>query len=301
MFASDRPVPILVDGVSLNTLVVGKGPPLLLLHGWTNNWRIWQPLAALLAQQHQLILVDMPGFGQSDRLDDYSMDRCVVLLRGLVRQLNIIRPAVAGLSLGSFVAAHVAEQHADLFGDVILVGPILVGRKKRMIQRILWTCRWLPWLGWLMTRTIQSPWSGYIMERFINSRVYDPEMTGRFRSLGRREFSQKAYVDFGSACFEVDVESAILSSKRRILLVYGDNDKHAKPARLAALAAKRKGIEIACIPGAAHNSPFEAPEATAVAFAAFLSASGNSEPGSNELVESATVDERRERLIEFIE
>ena len=300
MFASGQTTRIEVDGIGLNLFIKGEGPPLLLLHGWTNNWQIWQPLADHLAQQFQLILVDMPGFGHSDRLDSYSMSRCIQLLDGLMKQLDVERPAVAGLSLGSFVAAHMAEQHADQFGDIILVGPILRGRKKQMIQRILRLCQLLPPLGWFMTRTIKSPWSGYIMERFVNSREYDPEMTSRFRSLGRREFSQQAYVDFGSACFEVDVEKAIVQSRRRVMLVYGDNDKHAKPERLARLAAQRDGVRVACIPGAAHNSPFEAPKATAIAFAEFLT-SRERDPAPDNLLEPTALIEVSERVVQVVE
>lgn len=46
--------------------LMGKGPLLVLLHGWGCDWQIWAPLIQPLSRKWQLLLLDLPAFGQSD-------------------------------------------------------------------------------------------------------------------------------------------------------------------------------------------------------------------------------------------
>lgn len=48
----------------------GQGKPLILLHGWGMNSLVWQPLLPLLEQHYCVYLVDLPGFGHSQEVDD---------------------------------------------------------------------------------------------------------------------------------------------------------------------------------------------------------------------------------------
>jgi haloacetate dehalogenase len=44
----------------------GKGPPLLLLHGFSSTHVMWHPVASQLADKFTLIIADLPGYGWSD-------------------------------------------------------------------------------------------------------------------------------------------------------------------------------------------------------------------------------------------
>ena len=262
----------MIDGTSLHVQIEGTGRPLLLIHGWTNNGQIWAPLAADMANRCQLIMVDLPGFGRSAIAADYGLAHISGLLLRLVERLGVDRPVVAGLSMGCFLAADLLQRYPDHFSGAILIGPILAGAKKRWIRRGLrWSRRWRA-LGWLFTRGVRSPWSGYIMERFVNSRRYDPSMTGRFRNLGRRQIRPVAYLAIGWSAFHVELEAILAASEFPVLLLYGEYDKHARPEQLTGLRRLRPGITAVCIRGAAHNSPFEAPQACAAAIDKYLSA-----------------------------
>ncbi|MCB0020850.1 MAG: alpha/beta hydrolase [Anaerolineales bacterium] len=259
-----------IDGTRLHVQILGAGRPLLLIHGWTNNGEIWRPLATELAGRYQAIMVDLPGFGQSGLAPDYHLARISGLLLELVRRLGVDRPVVAGLSMGCFLAADLLQRYPEQFSGAILVGPILAGNKKRWIRRGLRWSRRFPPLGRLFTRGVRSPWSGYIMERFINSRHYDPSMTASFRNLGRRQIRPEAYLPMGRSAFQVEIEAVLAATQTPVLLVYGEYDKHARPEQLATLCRLRPGIAACCIPGAAHNSPYEAPAACAAVIDQFL-------------------------------
>ncbi len=93
-------------------------PPLILLHGWGFNARVWDDIVARLADQHRCLAVDLPGFGHSPVFDgEYS-------LRSLARQLADDLPADAlwvGWSLGALVAMQVAVDHPAAARALVLV------------------------------------------------------------------------------------------------------------------------------------------------------------------------------------
>src|SRR5437879_5787655 len=54
-----------VNGVKLHYLIVGKGDPVVLLHGYAETSHMWLPLIAKLSDKHTVIAPDLRGFGQS--------------------------------------------------------------------------------------------------------------------------------------------------------------------------------------------------------------------------------------------
>ncbi|MGW4032072.1 alpha/beta fold hydrolase [Streptomyces sp. NPDC004838] len=86
---------------------VGAGEPLLLLHGIGHHWRAWEPVMDILATEHDVIAVDLPGFGESPRLPDgvsYELPAVGRVLGSLCEALEIGRPHVVGNSLGGLLA-----------------------------------------------------------------------------------------------------------------------------------------------------------------------------------------------------
>ena len=55
------------NGVSFHVARAGRGPALVLLHGWPEFWFAWEPLMQRLADRYTLIAPDLRGFGDSDK------------------------------------------------------------------------------------------------------------------------------------------------------------------------------------------------------------------------------------------
>jgi pimeloyl-ACP methyl ester carboxylesterase len=92
--------------------VRGAGPPLLLLHGIGGTRRIWDPIVAPLAADHEVIAVDLPGFGDSAPLPDGATPDPQTLARALGELLDargIARAHLAGSSLGAWIALELAR------------------------------------------------------------------------------------------------------------------------------------------------------------------------------------------------
>jgi pimeloyl-[acyl-carrier protein] methyl ester esterase len=82
----------------------GQGPNIVLLHGWGVHSGIWQFIVANLTKDFAVTLVDLPGFGRSDVIPDYSMAE-------IVKQLHLVTPPEAiwiGWSLGGLIATRFA-------------------------------------------------------------------------------------------------------------------------------------------------------------------------------------------------
>ncbi|MFJ6795490.1 alpha/beta fold hydrolase [Streptomyces sp. NPDC091268] len=85
----------------------GAGEPLLLLHGIGHHLQAWHPVIDILAAEHDVIAVDLPGFGASEPLPHgvpYGLDSIARALGALCAALGVERPHVAGNSLGGLLA-----------------------------------------------------------------------------------------------------------------------------------------------------------------------------------------------------
>ena len=56
-----------VVGVTINYATAGAGPPLLLLHGYPENYLMWCHVAPVLAEDHTVVLADLRGYGDSGK------------------------------------------------------------------------------------------------------------------------------------------------------------------------------------------------------------------------------------------
>ncbi|MEV7197637.1 alpha/beta fold hydrolase [Streptomyces sp. NPDC093510] len=91
----------------------GAGEPLLLLHGIGHHRQAWDPVFDILAAEHDVIAVDLPGFGRSPALPGglaYGLQTVVPALAALCEALGAERPHVAGNSLGGLLALELGRE-----------------------------------------------------------------------------------------------------------------------------------------------------------------------------------------------
>jgi pimeloyl-ACP methyl ester carboxylesterase len=92
----------------------GSGEPLVLIHGIGHRWQAWLPVLDLLAEQRDVIAIDLPGFGGSPSLPagQRSLDGMITLLRKFFAELGVHRPHAAGNSLGGLLSLELANRDA---------------------------------------------------------------------------------------------------------------------------------------------------------------------------------------------
>lgn len=101
-----------INGIDLAYERRGKGTPLVLLHGYPIDHHAWDFLAPKLEDTFDLILPDLRGFGKSTTLDSQqTLDDFASDIAGLLDHLGIEKAAVAGHSMGGYVALAFAKLH----------------------------------------------------------------------------------------------------------------------------------------------------------------------------------------------
>jgi pimeloyl-ACP methyl ester carboxylesterase len=105
--------------------IVGEGPPLLLIHGWGVTWSVWRNLEPLLNQHARLIMVELPGMGQSPPPGQAYVSACVEALVALREALGIARWWVLSYSAGAGIGATYIRYDAVHISGAIFLCPIL--------------------------------------------------------------------------------------------------------------------------------------------------------------------------------
>ena len=111
-----------LEGTWVRYNIIGGGPPVLLVHGWLSSSRIWEQLAARLAQRFTVYTLDLSGFGESDKpLSGYGVRNGSRLLYAFCAHFGLTRTNVIGHDLGGNMAVKLAADHPDVVGRLVLV------------------------------------------------------------------------------------------------------------------------------------------------------------------------------------
>jgi len=116
-------------GVRLHYLSAGKGPALILLHGYAETSRMWRPIIPKLADRFRVIAPDLPGIGDSDIPQGATVDMTWAAARvhDLVRSLGVQKAEVVGHDIGLMVAYAYAAQYPSEVTKLVLMDAFLPG------------------------------------------------------------------------------------------------------------------------------------------------------------------------------
>jgi pimeloyl-ACP methyl ester carboxylesterase len=129
-------------GVKIHFLIEGTGEPVVLIHGLDSSARVnWQMPGTIdaLAKDHQVIAIDLPGYGESDKPVDPAaygeqwVDDVILLLD----RLNIRKAHIVGYSMGGMVALKLIAEHPERVISGTLGGAGWL-REDSVLQKI-WT------------------------------------------------------------------------------------------------------------------------------------------------------------------
>jgi pimeloyl-ACP methyl ester carboxylesterase len=115
-------------GLRQHAVIGGEGPPLLLVHGWPENWYAWRLLMPALARDFEVIAVDQRGIGLTDKPEDgYDTGSLAGDLVALMDALGHERFAVVGHDTGYFISYALAADHPDRVDRLVVAevpGPL---------------------------------------------------------------------------------------------------------------------------------------------------------------------------------
>lgn len=94
---------------------LGRGKPLIFIHGWLGSWRYWWPSMQALSSHFRTFALDLWGFGDSSKVKEkYATEEYVMLLEAFVERLGIVEPAIiVGHGLGASVGLRYAARNPE--------------------------------------------------------------------------------------------------------------------------------------------------------------------------------------------
>jgi pimeloyl-ACP methyl ester carboxylesterase len=230
----------------------GSGPAVVLIHGFGSSIYTWKDVIPALAARHEVIALDLPGFGESDRPAGLSLDDFPRAVVGLMDRLGVERAALVGNSLGGAIAAIVAATAPERVSGLVLIdaaGFNLEPEARPLVVRA--TTSWAaPLLGLL-------PGKRLIVERSLREVFHDDALVSEERLAEYLAPAQRpgTFAAMRSLGLSLDAAtSRVAETLGRVqaptLVIWGDDDRWIPLADaerfVAAIAGARKTVVPAC-------------------------------------------------------
>lgn len=241
---------------------VGSGHPLVLLHAFPFDSRMWRETAAALAKRAQVITPDLRGFGHSDLGSDrYSIADLADDVAALLDALSIPKATVGGMSMGGYVSLAFAARHGQRLHSLILADTKAAADSPEARQSRVGAIS-----------LVESEGVGAMLDRQI-PRLLSANASDALRAKVRRLGEQApATVIAGIRALRdrPDRTPELASISVPTLLVVGTDDVLSPPAEAEDMAARIPHTRVVLVPGAGHLSNLENPDAFNAALMGFL-------------------------------
>lgn len=114
---------ILIDQQVVHYEALGRGRPLVFLHGWVGSWRYWIPAMQAASMAYRTYALDFWGYGDTAKYpSNYTLNGQIDLVDRFLDEMGIGRVALAGHGLGAVVAILFALRHPSMVDRVMAVG-----------------------------------------------------------------------------------------------------------------------------------------------------------------------------------
>lgn len=274
--ASFRTQDIPAEGVTLHVRIGGKGPAVVLLHGFGDTGDMWAPLAADLARDHTVVVPDLRGMGLSSIPDGgYDKKTQAGDIRAVLAALGIEHSVVIGHDIGTMVAYAYAARYPQ-FTDRLVVMDAPVPGIPPWNDIVRSPMLWHFDFGGPVAERLVAGRERIYLDRFWNefagtpSKV-DEETRQHYAKLYARPGAMRAaFAQFRSIRQdEVDNKASMATRLTMQVLAIGGEKSFGNNEAIVMRNAADKVTEVV-IPGAGHWLMEEAPTQTIQAIRDFI-------------------------------
>lgn len=244
---------------------IGKGPAVILVHGYPLDGAMWSGVARALSSQFRVLKPDLPGRGNTEADAPAGIEGYADFLGTIVDSLD--GPVgIAGFSFGGYISLALLKRRPAKVRAIALVDsrPAAdddAGRAKRDETIAAVRTNGLAPVLEGMPAKLLSP------EGFARA-----DLLERVQRIISRQKPETVEADLAAMRDRPDSTGFLREIAIPALVVVGDRDVLTPPADSEAMAAAIPGAKLVTIPGAGHLAPMERPKAVAGALAEFFSA-----------------------------
>lgn len=114
---------IILEGSMVHYEALGRGRPIIFLHGWVGSWRYWINAMQVASTSFRAYAIDLFGFGDTVRNPgNYTLERQAYLLDRFLNEMGIGKVALVGHDLGALVAFEFLKKHYESVDRMMAVG-----------------------------------------------------------------------------------------------------------------------------------------------------------------------------------
>jgi 3-oxoadipate enol-lactonase len=251
----------LLSRSSLAIYHVGRGTPLVLVHGYPLDHRIWVKIIPWLEKDFELILPDLPGFGQSKSPDaEFSLSDMADDLAELLDLLGLHQVVMAGHSMGGYVALAFARSYPDrLLGLGLIASQTNSDTPEKRESR------------YLSLLQVEQSGVGVIADGMAGKLTSDPQLQAELHEIIMSQPEAGIKNAIKALAERPDQNSLLDTFQAPLLVVHGDSDELIPVERAVEVSESAANTKLVIIPKIGHMPMLEAPEKTAAAIHWFKS------------------------------
>jgi pimeloyl-ACP methyl ester carboxylesterase len=267
------------NGTSLFVRFAGRGPAVVLLHGFGDTGDMWAPLAAVLVKDHTVIVPDLRGMGRSAHPESgYTKKNQALDIAGVMDALKVERAALVTHDIGNMVGYALAVQFPKRITRWAVIDAPLpgIGHWDEIVRSpLLWHFNFR---GPDVERLVQGRERIYL-DRFYNELSADPK---RIDEQTRAHYAElyaqphamhDAFEQFAAFTQDAADNKALLASNGKLpmpVLAIGA-EKSFGPGMAEELRFVASDVTGAIVPASGHWIMEENPQATVKLVTAFIS------------------------------
>ncbi|MCP4715028.1 MAG: alpha/beta hydrolase [Deltaproteobacteria bacterium] len=258
-----------IDGKKIHYTKTGKGPALILVHGFGGGLFVWDKLIPLLSDNFTLYAIDLPGFGLSEKPHKgcYSMQCQAEIVQNFIKALDLQSVTIIGHSMGGVIAALCSINAPETISRLVIVeGGFYHGGAPAFVKYLFFPLQKLnARLFYTKAGRRQS-----LLASYSDKDLLTDELVDKYLSIGKTPNAVNALAAMmkneGAATHE-GISSRVTHPT---LLVWSPENKNNPLSDGKRLQREINGSELAIIKNSGHYIQDEQPEALAAEMINFL-------------------------------
>jgi 3-oxoadipate enol-lactonase len=274
--ASETTGVLALPGAGLVYKTAGRGPAVVLVHGFGLDLRMWDAQAAALASRFQVVRYDCRGFGASGPLDPRVPYTHADDLIALLDHLGLARAALAGLSFGGRVVMQAALQAPGRVRGLALLGAVLDG--------IDWDAESAAAMDEVSRQVaaggVLAGRAAWLAHPLFAAAREQPELAGELAAIVAGYPGQHWLGQDPHRSGQPELISVLEQLARPALVAVGERDVPCFRVMSQVLAERLPGAQYQVIPGAGHMINMERPAAVSDLLTGFLASLPTDQPAA---------------------
>lgn len=227
-----------INGIRLHYVTAGKGPPVILLHGFPEFWYAWRHQISVLEKHFEVIAPDLRGYGDTEKspnVEDYQLNHIVDDVAALIKSLGHEKAHIVGHDWGGAVAWRLALDQPNVVDRLVILNsphPYIFAKALRsnfrqMLKSWYMFFFQLPWLP----ESIFNLFSKQILKRIlqdstIRTNTFSDEDLNKYHQMLIRPGAFTAALNYYRAAFRHSSKTIKQIKKIRAptMLIWGESD-----------------------------------------------------------------------------